>query len=82
MRTKHSTQSRLSTLPPEAFLRLPDVIALAGIKSSTIYELIQEGKFPKPEKITARASGWRAGAIYSWLKAPLSWCAASLMDGR
>lgn len=59
--------------PGEAFLRLPDVIALTGIKSSTIYDLIKDKKFPAPEKITLRASGWRMRDIASWLKCPMDW---------
>lgn len=60
-------------LTGEAFLRLPDVIALTGIKSSTIYDLIKDKKFPAPEKITLRASGWRMRDIASWLKCPMDW---------
>jgi prophage regulatory protein len=63
----------LQNLPPAAFLRLPDVIALTGIKSSTIYDLVQHGRFPAPHKITARASGWRAAEIFSWLESPRDW---------
>ena len=64
-------------LPPDAFLRLPDVISIVSLKRSTIYELVQRGKFPAPEKLTAHASGWRVGAIRAWLQQPTGWRPAS-----
>ena len=42
-----------SSLPPEAFLRLPEVVALVGLKRSTIYEQIQLGKFPRIPPVAA-----------------------------
>lgn len=36
------------------FLRLPDVIALVGIKRTMIYEHIKTGTFPAPVQIGAR----------------------------
>ena len=62
-----------SSLPPEAFLRLPEVVALVGLKRSTIYEQIQLGKFPPPEKLTLHASGWRVGHVMKWLDCPGEW---------
>jgi prophage regulatory protein len=62
-----------SELPPEAFLRLPEVIAVVSLKRSTIYDLIQRQKFPAPEKLTAHASGWRVGEIREWLHHPRNW---------
>lgn len=60
-------------LPPDSFLRLPAVMAVAGLKRSTIYELIKKRRFPAPEKLTAHASGWRVHEVKAWLKAPALW---------
>ena len=39
-------------------LRLPAVQAKVPYSTSTIYELMAEGKFPKPIPLGARAVGW------------------------
>jgi prophage regulatory protein len=51
----------------QPILRIQDVIAVTRLSRSTIYRLIQAGQFPKPIKLTARASGWRHEAIEQWL---------------
>lgn len=38
--------------------RLRDLTTLLGLSKSRIYELIAEGKFPRPLKISDRAVGW------------------------
>lgn len=50
-------------------IRMEDVSRKISLKPSSIYALIQAGKFPKPFKITpgGRASGWLCSDIESWL---------------
>ncbi len=60
-------------LPANGFLRLPAVMVVASLKRSTIYDLIQRGRFPTPEKLTAHASGWRVRDVRAWLKNPTAW---------
>lgn len=40
-------------------LRLPAVVAAVGLKKSMIYNLIRDGKFPKPVVLNVRAVAWR-----------------------
>lgn len=54
-------------LEPERIYRLRDLMQLTGLSRSTIYGLIQEGKFPSPIKLTKRASGWRSSDIATWI---------------
>ena len=68
-----NSPSAFCALPPEAFLRLPEVISLVSLKRTTIYDLIQRGKFPSPTKLTLHASGWRVSDIRKWLSDPTSW---------
>lgn len=49
-------------------LRLPDVIRLVGLSRSSIYLLIQQGRFPKPVLLSLRAVGWRQCDIHAWLE--------------
>ncbi len=54
---------------PSNFQRLPKVCARTGIGPSRIYELVAEGKFPRPLKITpnGRASAWLEKEVDSWM---------------
>lgn len=63
----------LLNLPSNAFLRLPQVIAISGLGRATIYRRVALGRFPPPEKVTERVSAWRVGAITSWLENPMEW---------
>jgi len=54
----------------ERLLSLPEVESRAGFKSSFIYQLIKEGKFPKPVKI-GTASRWRESEIQQWIHAQI-----------
>ena len=51
-------------------LRLPKVEAAVGFKRSTIYRLIQQGKFPPPISLssTGRASAWVEDEINLWVQ--------------
>ena len=40
------------------FLRLPQVLEIIPISKSTWWKGIQEGRFPKPVKLTERTSAW------------------------
>lgn len=62
MRTELSQS--LNTI--EKLYRLPELIENIGLKRSSIYQLMAEGRFPKPLKISARAVAWRAGDIAKW----------------
>ena len=50
-------------------LRMGDLTDKVGYKSSTIYGLIAQGKFPKPFKLTpgGRAAGWLENVIDDWI---------------
>ena len=68
-------------LPSEAFIRLPEVSSLTGMKRSTIYARIKAGKFPPPCKLTERASAWRVGEIRKWMVDPLGWTPSRDVEG-
>jgi prophage regulatory protein len=48
-------------------LRLPEVEAVTGLKTSIIYELIEDDQFPAPIALTASARGWLETEIDQWL---------------
>lgn len=63
----------LTNLPPEAILRLPEVIAMVQLSRASIYAQAAQRSFPQPIKLTAHASGWRLGDIRAWLANPTGW---------
>lgn len=55
----------------EALLRMPTVEAITGLGKSTIYAKLKadDGSFPKPIRIGARCTRFKAGDITAWLAA-------------
>jgi prophage regulatory protein len=51
----------------ETLLRLPQVEARTGLRRAHLYKLARAGSFPKPLKIGARASAWRASEVTAWI---------------
>lgn len=51
----------------ETILRRPDVEKRCGLSRSTIYQLMTEGRFPRPVRLGKRAVGWRESDIAGWL---------------
>ena len=54
-----STQRRI--------LRRPEVEAKTGFKRAHIYNLIKQGRFPKPMRLGVRAVGWDSAEIEEWI---------------
>ena len=48
-------------------LRLPDVENTTGLKRSSIYSYIKDGRFPKPVPLGTRAVGWLQSDIENWI---------------
>ena len=59
------------TLPPgfNRVLRLPAVETAVGFKKSKLYELIQEGQFPQPVRLSNKSVGWLADEVQAWINA-------------
>ena len=50
-------------------LRMPDVVAITGLSSASIYKQIRLGHFPEGIKLTARCTGWALSDVEAWIKA-------------
>lgn len=48
-------------------LRLPDVIQKTGLGRDTLYKLARRDEFPRPVKLSERASGWVESEIDDWI---------------
>ncbi len=51
----------------ERILRLREVVDTTRLSRTTIYSLVKEGEFPKPLRLSARASGWLFSEVQKWL---------------
>lgn len=49
------------------FIRLPQVLGIAGISRSGIYSAIKAGTFPAPIKLGARAVAWLSSDLEAWV---------------
>jgi prophage regulatory protein len=50
-------------LPETGFLRLPEILQFIPVSKSTWWAGIKSGRFPKPVKLGARVTAWRAEDI-------------------
>lgn len=48
--------------------RMPAVVEAVGLSRTTIYEMIKEGTFPRPVKLSSRAIAWPESVLKSWME--------------
>ena len=51
----------------DRLLRLPEVCQRVGLGKTMIYDLMADGRFPKPYKITRAAARWSECEIEDWI---------------
>lgn len=56
----------------KTFLRLKAIKARSGLSTSTIYEGVRDGWFPRPVKLGPRASGWDEDEFTAWQESRLA----------
>jgi prophage regulatory protein len=52
---------------PERLIKLDEVCRRVGLGKSMIYDLIKNGRFPRPYKISPYASRWSENEIVAWI---------------
>lgn len=52
----------------QAIRRLTATMARTGMSRTSIYKAIQEGRFPRPVSLGARAVGWLESDIVAWIE--------------
>lgn len=48
------------------FLRRREVVSITGLPTSTLYEKIARGEFPRPVQISARRVAWLESEVAAW----------------
>lgn len=61
------------TAPPR-LIRLPEVMARVGLKRSSIYQRMAEGRFPKGRSLGPRCVVWVEAEIDAWIGSIASGC--------
>lgn len=54
-------------MPHNTILRLPAVIKKTGLSRSTIYKLLDQGKFPARIQLSPRSMGFLEAEVNEWL---------------
>lgn len=52
----------------DSFHRMPDLCKRTGLARSSLYNLIKNGDFPKPIKLTKRTSVWSCQEVSEWIE--------------
>ena len=56
---------RFGSLPDEAHVRLPVVMALYACSAASVWRYVKTGKLPAPRKFGSRVSAWNVGQLRS-----------------
>jgi predicted DNA-binding transcriptional regulator AlpA len=59
-----SAITKVKSLPEKGFLRLPQVLSIIPVSSSTWWSKVKEGAYPQPIKIGANITVWQAEDIW------------------
>lgn len=59
----------MNSLPTHGLSRAKDVLKLIPVSRTTLWRMVQNGKFPKPIKLSDHATAWRNQDILDWLEA-------------
>ncbi|MEL7593893.1 MAG: helix-turn-helix transcriptional regulator [Aeromonas veronii] len=63
--SKHQSQG----LPAEGYVRAKILAPMLGIAEVTLWRWAADGKIPKPIKLGARVTAWRAEDVRRWMDA-------------
>lgn len=50
-------------LPPEGYVRLPQVLSVIPVGKSTWWAGVKAGRFPQPVKLGPRVTAWRVADL-------------------
>lgn len=55
-------------MPNEQLLRLPDVSQRTTLSKTKIYQMINDGLFPKSTRISHKVAVWKESEIDEWIQ--------------
>ena len=60
--------NEMHDIPETGFLRLPQVLSVIPVGKTCWWQGVKEGRYPKPVKLSARCTAWRAEDIHELIK--------------
>ncbi len=75
MNPNHSRGNDRNTQPlqavqlADALLRMETVTQATGLSPATVYRKLAAGDFPKPVRLGARCTRWKAADVRAWIQA-------------
>jgi predicted DNA-binding transcriptional regulator AlpA len=63
--TSEPTPASLS-VDPEAYADIDQVAHHLGVSKATIMRMVHDERFPRPDRLSAKRRGWKAGVVRSW----------------
>lgn len=62
-------EQKQTALPETGFVRQAQLIPhIIPISASTLWRKVAAGEFPKPVKLSARVTAWRASDVRAWME--------------
>jgi len=55
----------------DRMMRVPEVVKVVGVSTATLRNMIRDGVFPAPIKISRQAIAWSESTISDWLQAKI-----------
>ena len=59
-----SNITKVKSIPEKGFLRLPQVLTIIPVSSSTWWAKVKDGTYPQPIKIGANITVWEAEEVW------------------
>lgn len=56
-----------NTEQQQVLLKIKQVLELVPVGKTTLYKMIDDGKFPRPIRLSERAVAWRKSDILQWI---------------
>lgn len=48
-------------------IRKPEVLSCTGLSNTTLYDLVKQGLFPSPVRLTTRSVAWKEDEVDQWI---------------
>jgi len=52
----------------DRMMRVPEVVKIVGVSKATLRNMIRDGVFPAPIKISRQAIAWAESTVSNWLR--------------
>jgi predicted DNA-binding transcriptional regulator AlpA len=66
--------SNANKLPRTGLVRFPQFQSLISLSTVTVWRMVNDGRFPKPFRVSPKLRLWRAEDIHEWLSCgPEEW---------